>query len=160
MYKLLLKHGQLIALAIGIIVTLVFYISIGSGIDEFNMVDEKERATSEEGGIFQIGLVLTVILLVLTFAAALVFGGVVNIINDPKGAMKGIAGFVGLIIIFVIISNVIDSPPTGSMADLLQKFDVSGTESKYIGGGVASSMLLFGIGILALVVSEIGNLFR
>lgn len=160
MYKFLIKHGQLIALAIGILVTVLFYINIGGGIEEFNMVDEKEQAASEEGNIFRPGLILTVVLLCLTFAAAVLFGGIVNTINDPKGAIKGLGGFIGLIILFFIISSVVDSPASGSMVDTLQKFDITDSQSKYIGGGVAFSMLLFGLGILALVVSEIGNLFR
>lgn len=161
MYKFLIKHGQLIALALGILVTAFYYINIGGGIEEFNQLqDVKEQAKSEEGNIFIPGLVLTVILLILCFAAWLIFGGIINIINDTKGALKGLAGFVGLVILFVIIANVVDSSATGSLADTIQKFDITDSQSKYIGGGVAFAMLMFGVGILALVVSEIGNLFR
>jgi len=84
MYKLLTKRGQLIAFGVGGVIIVIYYVSIMSGLDEFNALSEDDRATT---GIFNLGLGATGLLLIICAAAMILFG-LYHVITNPKGAIE------------------------------------------------------------------------
>ena len=156
MYKLLTKHGQLGAFAIGLIIIVIFFISVFGGLDGFNALTKEDKGTTT---IFDAGLYLTVGLLVLCAIAAIAFG-IWQMVTNPRGAIKGIIGLVVLGILFGILFSMSDSESTGAVGRALEKFNVSEGQSKFISAAIKSTLILGALAALAFVVSEIRNFFK
>ena len=156
MYKLLTKHGQVGAFAIGLIIIVIFFISVFGGLDQFNALTKEDKGTTT---IFDAGLYLTVGLLILCAIAAVVFG-IYQMVTNPKGALKGIIGLVVLGVIFAVLYSTSEAESSGAVGRAVEKFKVSEGQSKLISAGVKSTLILGGLAALSFVVSEIRNFFK
>ncbi len=156
MYKLLTKHGQLGAFAIGLIIIVIFFISVFGGLDGFNALTKEDKGTTT---IFDAGLYLTVALLVLCAVAAVIFG-IWQMVTNPKGAIKGIVGLIVLGVIFGALYSMSDSETSGAVGRAIEKFNVTEGQSKLISAGIKSTLILGCLAALAFVVSEIRNFFK
>ena len=101
MYNYLTKNGQVIAFGLGLLLSLVFFMIAFGGLEEFNALEEKARPASEEGNIFLFGLYSATGLAILCVIAMLGFG-IYPVATDPKGALRGILGFVAVVVVFGI----------------------------------------------------------
>lgn len=156
MYKILTKHGQLAAFGLGLLVIVIFLVSVFSGIDGFNALSKEDQYDST---IFDIGIRLTVILLIICAAIALIFA-LYQTVTNPKAALKGIIALVILVIVFVVLYNMSVAETTGPVAEAVQEFGLTENESKLVSAGIKATLLLGGVAIAAFVVSEVRNLFK
>ncbi len=156
MYKALTKHGQLVAFAIGLIVIIAFFGSVMAGLDGFNALSKEDQGTTT---IFDLGLYLTIILLVLCAIAAVLFG-LYHMVTNPKGALKGIIGLIVIAVLFGALYSMSEAETSGAVGRAVEKFGVSEGESKFISGALKSTLILGGLAALAFVVSEIRNFFK
>jgi hypothetical protein len=155
-YSFLTKHGQVLAFGFGLLMVLIFYGAVSSGLEEFNMVPQEEQSKSAEGEIFMPGISLTVILIILAALAILVFS-LIQIISNPKGAMKGLISLVGLLVIFGIAY----ATSSGEISPSWNTEDkITAGISQYVGGAIKTTGVLIGIALVAFVASEIRNFFK
>lgn len=155
-YNFLTKHGQVVAFGLGLLITLAFYGMVGGGIEEFNLVEEKLRPKAPEGEIFTPGIAITVWLARL--AALLIIGfGIYHVVQNPKGALKGIIGLVVLAVIFGIAYSM----SAGEILDTWNTEDeITSGISKYVDGAITTTGVLIGLALLAFIYSEIRNFFK
>lgn len=162
MYKFLTKNGLMIALGVGIAVIVVHFASVFAGLDAFNLIDadnleEKPKLLAEGSKMVSIGIVLTAVLFVIA-AIAMVGFGIFQVVTNPKGAIKGIAGLALIAVIFGIGWGM-------SGGEVLPVWDEKGfgitpTISKYVGASVFASIALLALASIGLVGSEIRNFFK
>ena len=121
------------------------------------MVPLADQPKSDEGSIFMPGITITVLLIILGAAAILIFS-IIQIISNPKGAMRGLIGLVGLLVIFGIAyamaSNEVN-PEWHKEGDI-----ITPGISQYVGSAISTTGILIGLALLAFVVSEIRNFFK
>ncbi|MDH3651706.1 MAG: hypothetical protein OEQ53_18625 [Saprospiraceae bacterium] len=156
MYKVLTKHGQLIAFGTGVVVIVLFLGSVIGGLDGFNALSKDDQVTTS---IFDLGLKATIALLVICAIIALLFG-LYQMVTNPKGAIKGIIGLAVLVIVFVILYSMSVPETTGIVGQAAANFDVSEGQSKMISAALKSTLLLAGLAALTFVGSEIRNFFK
>lgn len=99
---------------------------------------------------------LTFITLIITAACAALFP-IANIILNPKGLVKFLiilAGFVGLAIIAYSLSS------NAFSAEELQRLKTTVDVSRMVGSGLIFTYFVFGLTILALLVSSVLNFFK
>ena len=156
MYRILMKYGQLGAFVLGVLVITAFFISIGGGVDEFNALSKEDRPTTT---IFNVGLYLTIALLIFCAIIAVIFG-LYQMITNPKGAIKGIIGLAVIAVLFGALYSTSAAETSGIVGTAVEKFSVTDNESKIISAGMKSTLLLGCLAILAFVVSEIRNFFK
>lgn len=156
MYKMLTKHGQLAAFGLGLLVIIIFLVSVLSGIDGFNALAKEDQYSST---IFDMGIRLTVILLVVCTIAAILFA-IYQMITNPKGAIKGIVALVVLAIAFAVLYSMSVPETTGPVAESVEEFGLTETQSKMVSAGIKSTLILGGLAVAAFVFSEIRNLFK
>lgn len=158
MYNFLVKNGQQVAFGLGLLITVIFLVSIFSGMEEYTMLPEEERVTTD---IFNFGLRGA---LVLTAAAALgmILFGLYHILTNFRSSIKGILGVVALIAIFIVgYSMASAEPETTAIAEAAQKAGgISDNQMKFIGGAITTSLVLVGLGVAAFILSEIRNFFK
>jgi len=156
MYKIFTKHGQLMAFGLGAVVIVIYYISIMSGLDEFNSLSADDRATT---GIFNLGLQATGVLLIICAAAMILFG-IYHVITNPKGAIKGIIGVAVLVILFFILYSMAVPETSGIVGNAASDFNLTDVQSKIISAALRSTLIIGALAVLAFVVSEISNFFK
>jgi hypothetical protein len=156
MYKILTKHGQLIAFGIGLLVIVLYLGSVFGGLDSFSLLSKEDRGTTN---IFDLGLKATVVLLVICAIIAVLFG-IYHMVTNPKGAIKGIIGLVVIIILFGILYSMSTPETSGIVGNAVEKFDLSANESKFISAALKSTLILGALAALSFVVSEIRNFFK
>ena len=156
MYKMLTKHGQLAAFGLGLLVIIIFLVSVLSGIDGFNALAKEDQYSST---IFDMGIRLTVILLVVCTIVAILFA-IYQMITNPKGAIKGIVALVVLAIAFAVLYSMSVPETTGPVAESVEEFGLTETQSKMVSAGIKSTLILGGLAVAAFVFSEIRNLFK
>lgn len=156
MYKALTKYGQLAAFSVGLIVIVVFFASVFSGVDAFNGLSKEDRGTTT---IFNAGLYLTLGLLVVCAVIAILFG-VFHMVTNPKGAMKAIIALGILLILFFALYSTTEPETSGIVANAVEKFNLTGGQSQFIGAALKSTLILGGIAVLSFIVSEISNIFK
>ncbi|MBK8505623.1 MAG: hypothetical protein IPL46_27555 [Saprospiraceae bacterium] len=156
MYKLLTKHGQVAAFGVGLLVILIFLVSVFSGIDGFNALSKEDQYAST---IFDIGIQLTIILFIVCAVVAVLFA-IYQMISNPKGAIKGIVALVVLVIAFAVLYGMSVPETTGPVAEAVKEFGLTETQSKGVSAGIKSTLILGGLAVAAFVFSEIRNLFK
>ncbi len=156
MYKALTKHGQLAAFLIGLIVIVVFFASVFSGVDSFNALTKEDRGTTT---IFNNGLYLTLVLLVICAAAAVLFG-IWHMVTNPKGAIKAIIALAILLVLFFALYSTSTPETSGVVANAVEKFNLTDGQSQFISAALKSTLILGALAVLSFVVSEVTNLFK
>ena len=138
MYQFLAKNGQTFAFGLGIVLTAIFLISALGGLEQFDMLGKEVQY---ETTIFDIGFYAVIVLTILCFVAAVVFG-LGQMISNPKSALKGIVGIAALAAIFFIIYSSVD--PGADSAGVLKEvenFNVTDGASKFISGALITTIV-------------------
>ena len=165
MYNLLTKHGQTFALGLGLLVIIVYLITVFTGISssgyemstDLNALDAEEKAAI---GFFNPSIILTIVLIVVAAILAFVVFGALNIIKFPTESIKFVIGFVALLIVFLICYFTSSTDAVGRLNELISKRHLSDNVVKFISGGILTTLLLT-VGAMALIVySEVRNAFK
>ena len=138
MYQFLAKNGQTFAFGLGIVLTAIFLISALGGLEQFDMLGKEVQY---ETTIYDIGFYAVIVLTILCFVAAVVFG-LGQMISNPKSALKGIVGIAALAAIFFIIYSSVD--PGADSAGVLKEvenFNVTDGASKFISGALITTIV-------------------
>ena len=160
MYKFLIKNGQGIALGVGIAVVAIFLISVMTGLSGagYDMSTDLNKLTSEQKadiGFFNLGLGLTIALVVIALVLAFVVFGLADLIKFPKSAMKIGLGFVVLAVIFFIVYSTASGEATGDLGETLDKFQITPNVSKFISAGMFTTIGLLVLSVAAIVLGEL-----
>ncbi|MCB0643976.1 MAG: hypothetical protein KDC44_20150 [Phaeodactylibacter sp.] len=156
MYKFLTRNGRLLAFGLGVLITLVFLVSVIPNLEEFNMATKEAQ---KETGIFNSGLI-AVIFLTIVGAVAAIFFGLFQTLTNLKGSIKGLIG-VGLLIVVFLIAYALSTPETGGpIFETIQEFNISDGQSKFISGALLTTLIMVIGAAAAFVFSEIRNFFK
>lgn len=154
MYKFLTRNGQVLAFGLGILITILFLVTVFSGLDEFNGLAEDQKGTTS---IFNLGLGSSIFLVIAGFAAIIIFG-LIQVFGDLKGSMVGLGGFAAILAIFFIARGA--GGDDTAIADTISKFQVSESESGIISGAISTGLALAALAAITFVLSEIRNFFK
>jgi len=164
MYNFLTKHGTLAAFLLGIVIIVAFLGSAISGLgsagyDSGTNLMEMGRDKIQEMNFFNLGLQLTIFLLIAAVAITLVFM-VVDVFKFPKQTVKGIIGFVALIVIFMILKSTATFETGGKWDKLYNTFAITEGVSSFISAGIWTTLILMGGATLLVIGAEIRNFFK
>lgn len=164
MYKLLTSKGQLFAIVLGALGVLIAMGSIIGGIkSKYSLSDDLNHLMKNNPDatfdFFNPAISIVLVFIAIALIAAVVFG-VLGLLSNPKGSMKFLLGFAGMLILFFILYSTASGEHTGRLAMLVEKFDISQNVSKLISGGVKTAVISIALAIGAAVVMEILNLFK
>ena len=165
MYNFLLKRGQLFALLLGVGVVAVYLFTVLGGLssagystsDDLNLILKSNP--NADFSFFDAGMYLTLALIAIAVAAALLFG-IIHLFKSPKGSLKVIIGVAVLAILFFALMNTSEAESTGKIGELVQKFDVGDAASKFISGGLKTTAILGAAAVILMFFGEIRNLFK
>ncbi len=161
MYKFLTKNGQTLAFGLGVVITVIFLVSVVSNMGEFTaMAEEKQIETT----IFDFGLYGAIALTILAAIAMVIFG-LFQVATNFRSSMKGILGFAALLVIFFVSYSTTDTDVSPYIQGAIDKFEQGGAEFtdenlKFISGGISTTVILVILAAAAFVISEITNLFK
>lgn len=156
MYQFLTKNGQLLAFGLGLVIAVIFLLSVFGGIDTFDAMPKEEKGTT---GIFNFGLMAAIGLTILCFVAAVAFG-LLQLIQHPKGSMKMLVGLAGILVIFFIFFASTQDVTSGKLFELVQENNITSTQNKFITGALWTGVILAFLAAGTFVVSEVRNLFK
>lgn len=163
MYKFLTKNGTFVAFGVGVLVTLAFIISAVTGLKADGYDAGTDLTTMKDKfadmGYFNIGLYLTLFLLVVCIVALVLFM-IVDVFKFPKQTVKGIIGFVALVAIFFIIKAVAQVETGPLWSRLAGEFNITDGVSKTISAGIWTTILLLVGATLTMILSELRNFFK
>ncbi|RMF28916.1 MAG: hypothetical protein D6765_05215 [Bacteroidetes bacterium] len=159
MYNFLTKNGQILAFGVGVLITVLYYVIVSSGLEAFNSIPQPDQPKSAEGDIFYFGLYATFLLLLVAAGLILVFG-IYQMVTHPKAAVKGIIGIGILAAIFLISYSLADPAGTGSLKATMEEFNITPGVSKYISAALTTTGILAVLAVLSFAISEIRNFFR
>jgi len=165
MYKFLTKNGQSLALGLGVLVIAIFLISIytgfsSSGYDmstDLNKLSDAEQAKID---FFDSGIALTVGMIIVAFVLAFVIFGVADLVKFPKNAIKFAVGVLGLGVIFYALYATSSFDSAGRLARLNEEFDITATISKFISGGIKTTLGLLAFSAIAVIVGELWSILK
>ena len=162
MYNFLTKKGQLMAFLLGAISTVIVVGSI-LGSASKSMLDSPDAAKMApeiaNTGILNTGLSVTVALIFIALAAAVIFG-LLNLVSNFKGSIKFIAGFAVMVILFFVLKSTADHETTGKIVETMQTFDISENLSKGISGAIKGTIAMAVVAVGSMIIFEILNLFK
>ncbi len=156
MYKFLTKHGTAMAFGLGAVVAAIGILSILGGLEGYNMLPEDQQDTTE---IFNVAISGGIILTILAFAAAILFG-VYQVILNPKAAIQSILGLVVIIGLFMIFYSTATPETSGPIYQDIQDGEITAGVSNFITGALATTLIIFGATIFVFIFSEIRNVFK
>ncbi len=158
-YKFLSKNGPTIAFLATVVVLVITLIPILSGLDKFNSVPEAQQSYSNEGNMFNTGIYLTAILLVIGVVAILLFS-IFEVVKNPKGSLKSLIALGVLAIIFVILFSIADADAAGSLGENIARFNIPASISKIISAGISLTMVLGAGAVILAIALEVWNYFK
>lgn len=154
-YKYLAKNGPLIALLGAVVCVVITIIPILSGVSALEALPDKQQAFSPEGDIFYVGIYVTIALMIVAVALAVLLS-IFKVALNPKGAMKGLIAFGVLAVVFVILFSSI----SGEIPANLTKFDVTESIFRVVGAGIALTLILGLASVLLIFLMEVWNFFK
>lgn len=165
MYKFLTKNGQSLALGLGVLVIAIFLINIYTGFNAANYdmsVDLNKLPDAEIAGIgfFDTGIFLTVCMIGIAFFLAFIVFGLTDLIKFPKNAIKIGGGLLAIGLIFFALYSTSSFDEAGRFAKLNNDFDITEGISKFISGGIKTTLGLLIFSGIALVVGELWSAFK
>ena len=165
MYQLLTKKGQLFAIILGVVVVIIFLGSVFSGLSSsgYTMGDDLNsimKANPDQTfSFFDIGLQLTILLIIIGLAAAVLFG-LFQLLSAPKQSIKGIIGMAVIAILFFALYSASGTDNESVIGPVLDKFNVGDNTSKMISGGISTTLVLLGLSLASMILFEVYNLFK
>lgn len=156
MYKFLSRNGQVLGFGLGALISVLFLISWLSGTSSMMQMPEEERYKT---GIFDVGLLGAVALIIITVVILVGFG-LMQTATNIKGSMKGLIGVAILVAVFLISYATASVESTGMVADAAKKMSVSDNTVKLIGAGLNTVIILSIVTFVALIASEVRNFFK
>ena len=158
-YKFLSRNGTLLAFASVVVLFVIALLPIVSGYSDFSTIPTERQAFSEEGSIFTLGLRISIGLLILATLLAVVLS-LLQIVSNPKAAMKGIIAFGIVIVLFFVFYSMSDINTGGSLGKTIQDFKISSFIYGLTSGGIQLSILML-IGSIAIaILMEVWNYFK
>lgn len=165
MYTFLNKYGQALAFGIGVLIVILFLIPILTA-DASTLDQLQGDNRSYETGIFNFGIWVSIILIGLAFVVAIVFG-IMQMISNPKGSLKGLAGLAILVVIMLVGYSMASGEATDpEIVNAINKFETSQEATltpgnlKFISGSIITAVVMLGLAVLALVVFGIRGIFK
>lgn len=171
MYDFLNKYGQALAFGIGVLVVVIFMVSIfGAPSAEIDVLtnDQVKGAEKYATSAFDFGIYASIALIIVAFIAAIVFG-LAQVVSNPKSSLKGIIGALLLIVICFVCYSVANNDISQESAEIqnsITKFNTDqganfdGGTLKFISGSIISAVVLVGLSILALIAFGIRGIFK
>ena len=166
LFNFLTSKGQLGALLLAVLCIAIVLGSIFSGLASANyevgtdlVAILKNKESKEAFNFFNAAIMIPMVLIIIA-AVLLVLFGLKSLLSDPKGSMKFIISTVVIVLLFFVFYSMSDNETTGKVAALIQKFNVSPGVSKFISGGIKTTLLLVGASVVAAIVGEILNFFK
>ncbi len=165
MYKFLTKNGQTMALGLGVLVIAIFLISVFTGLSNagYDMSTDLNKLTDAEQaeiGFFDAGIKLTVFMIFIAFVLAFVVFGIFDLMKFPKNAIKFAIGVIGLAVVFFALYKTSSFDTAGRMELLNEKFEITESISKFISGGIKTTLGLLGFSVIAVIAGELWALFK
>ncbi len=155
MYKLLSKHGQLIAFGIGMVVLLIFFGGAFSGLEDFNALPDDKKKTSD---IFNLGLYGGIVMFAIAVVVLLAVS-LIQLLSNLRGSVTGIIGVAILAVIFMVFYFTA-KPDPASMNSLLSEFSITPVLSKVISASLWTTIVMVVISLIVFLGSELISLFR
>ena len=165
MYQFLTKKGQLLAITLGVVVVAIFLGSVFSALSSagYSMGDDLNgimKANPDQTfSFFDIGIQLTLALIVIALAAAVLFG-IFQLISAPKQSIKGIIGIAAIAVLFFALYSTAGTDTDSVIGNIIAKFNVSDNQSKMISGGIMTTLILLGLSMISMLLFEVYNLFK
>ena len=165
LYRFFANKGQLIALLIGLIsLFIVFGILIGglsgAGYDTGTDLNAVLKGGGGDGfNMFNAAIVIPLILVAICAILWLIFG-VGRILTNPKASLLAIISFAVILVLFFVLYSSSDVETTGKLGLIHEKFGISGGVSKFISGGIKTTVGLVILAFISMVVFEIYNMFK
>lgn len=159
MYSFLIRRGPLVASLTALLLIIVGLIPIMSGSAALDALPEQEQAFAPEGDIFYPVLYITVALLVLAVAAAILLS-LFNVLKNPKASIRGLIGFAVLVVLFFIFWTMSDAEATGSLKATIEQFNITPGVSKLIGASIRLTLFLGVASVVLMIVLEVWNFFK
>ncbi len=163
MYKFLTKNGQTISFVVGALLVIAFYALIVSSGDYETFTAMDADGVKDEArygfGLFDFGIGVTVLLIIL--GAILMLGfGLFQSITNIKGSLGAVAGLAVIGIIFAIGYSTTELETSGEVYNVAKKFGLEDSTRKFVGGSITTGVAMIGLATFGIVVSEIRNFFK
>jgi hypothetical protein len=166
LYNFLLGKGQIGALFLAIICIVIVMGSIFSGLGGAGydagtdlVAILKDKDSTQTFDFFNASILIPTILIVIAVIALVVFG-VMGVVTHPKASMKAVISAGIVLLLFFLFYSISDSETTGKVFSLLQKNDIGEGTSKFISGGIKTSVTLIIVSFLTAAGGEIYNFFK
>lgn len=156
MYQFLNKHGQAAAFGLGMLITVLFFIQVITGLSTFNTLGKEDQIQS---GIFNFGLWASIVLSIICVIALLVFG-VWDLTKSSKTSIRSLIPFLSLLAIFVVTFILAQPATEGPMLAVAERFELTTSQEKFISAGLMTSIILSIIAGAAFAFSELRNFFK
>ncbi len=175
-YNFMMKYGNLLALAVSIIILVIFAYNVNTGMSSMgfdsntNLIDHKKDIN-----FFNLTLWIAIYMIFIAAIVWIVFG-LINLVLNPKGSMKFLISFFVVVVLFFIFYHTATIETSGRLGEIISdpiynvnellRVKLFGIELftinpvKFISGGLKTMLSLFGLSILSLIVSEIISFFK
>lgn len=174
MYKFLSKNGQLLSFVVGIVISLIFVVSILTGIgdrvmnaDMFKDGGGVVMSTSEikdvldSVSIFDFGFYSTYVLLTVAVAAAILLSLWFFVTNFSVKALRNLIPIIIMLVIFFIVYSSYSADTDAYLVKVARDaFSVGDNESKLVSAGITTALWSLVATVAVAVVVEIVNFFR
>lgn len=161
MYNFLLKNGTAVAMGVGSLIAILFFITINVGLSSSGYDTSTDLLTVnyQEINAFNFGIYITYFLGIIAFL--LMLAGIVwDLWNNRKASKNMIFGVIGLVVLFFVLYATSKFETGGSWDVLNSEFGITEGSSKIVSAGIYTCGLLLLGAVLSIAVSEVRNFFK
>ncbi len=161
MYNFLLKNGSAVAMGVGSLIAILFFITINLGLSSagYDTSTDLLQVEYRELGAFNFGLYISLFLTVVAFLL-MTFGVIMDLWSNRKTSKNMILGIVALVIIAIVFYATATFETGGKWDTLNSEFFITENSSKIVTSGIYTCGLLLVAATLSIAISEVRNFFK
>ncbi len=160
MYQFLSKKGSTVAFVLGAALSIIFLAIVLSESESLSSFGDDLPGLKEKHiDLFNFGIFSAIALAVLTAVAAVAFG-LLQMLGDIKGSLKGLIGIGALIVLYLVFSSTATHETVGDLAETMKTFEIDEARSKMITGAIWTTLIAGIVGVGSLVIFEVVNAFK
>lgn len=166
MYSFLNKHGQMLAFGLGVVVTVIFFVSILTSSELDGVGPSMGAQAAYDSTLFNFGLSMSLFMTVVAAVAALFFG-LSQMFGNLKGSLKGLIGLAAVAgLMFVAYATASGEPDHPTIVKAVETFessqgaDLTVGNMKFISSAIITALVLLVASFVALIGFGIRSIFQ
>ncbi len=162
LYNFLRKYGPYLVMGASLLILAIFFVNVNSGFSAMGFDSNTDLIQhKKEIEFFNFPLKAGMVMVVIAALFWILFG-IAGLFTNFRSSIKFLVSFAVIIVLYFVFYNSAEVESSGRLFELLNdpNYHINADITKHISAGLKTMLSLFGLSIVALIISEVLSFFK